>query len=150
MKYLFALFTGFLLFSCSSNTDFLEDSTWLDGNWKREYNGIVQMEKWQKNESGFTGQNLFISGDTNIMNTYQIKQDGDSWTLIKSVTETDFSFSYNLFSSNTDSVVFKNAENIWPQTVTYKKISPNKMELIVGGQDGTMQKNAAFTFIREE
>jgi len=149
MKYLFTLFTGMLLLSCSSNTHFLEDASWLDGNWKREYNGVIQMEKWSKTENGFSGENLFVSGDTNVMNTYQIQKEGDRWTFTKSVAETDMQFSFALFSSNTDSIVFKNVENIWPQTIIYKKLSQNKMDLIVKGQDGTMQKNAALTFIRD-
>lgn len=150
MKYLFAGITVLLLLSCSLNSNFKEDSSWLEGSWERKYNGIKQMEIWTKTDSGFTGQNLFISGDTNLMNTYQITHTDDKWTLTKSVIETDISFSYYLLKSNSDSMVFKNSQNIWPQTVTYKKLEMNKMDYIVSGQDGTMQKNAGLTFIREQ
>ena len=149
MKYFVIFIAAFGLLSCNSNSNLLEDAAWLDGNWTREYNGIVQMEKWNVSSTGFTGQNLFVSSDTNVMNTYKINKVGTNWELVKSVSETDIQFKYSLISSNTDSIVFKNTLNTWPQTITYKKLNSNKMDLIVNGQDGTMRKTAALTFSRK-
>ena len=148
MNKFFAFFIGLFLISCSYNPNVLEDVSWLDGNWKREYNDVTQIEKWQKTETGFTGQNMVVLSDTSLMHTLDIRKTEKYWELTKHEAEVDMDFSYVLLSSNSDSIVFQNKENIWPQTITYKKVTTNKMEIIIDGQDGSMRKNVAFVFER--
>ena len=150
MNKLFAfLLIGTFLTSCSSDPNLLEDASWLTGNWKREYNEVAQIEKWQVTETGFTGQNMVVMPDTTLMYTLDIRRAEKYWELTKHEAEIDLDYSYVLISSsNSDSIVFRNKENIWPQIITYKKIDTETMEIIVDGQDGTMQKNVAFIFTR--
>ena len=146
-KYILGMLILFIGVSCTPEIDLTEDIPWLEGKWKRDFNGVAQIESWQKGEFGFTGQNLFLAnGDTTLMNTMDIFVQGEDWVLVKTMFEDELKFTYHLLQSNTDSVVFQNNENIWPQTITYKKIDSLRLELIVDGKDGTMRKNVSFTF----
>ncbi len=148
-KYILGMLILFIGVSCTPIIDLTEDIPWLEGKWKRDFNGVAQIESWQKGEFGFTGQNLFLAnGDTTLMNTMDIMVQGDNWVMTRTMFENDIQFTYGILHSNTDSVVFQNNENIWPQTITYKHLSDEKLELIVDGMDGTMRKNVAFTFTK--
>jgi len=148
MNKFLVIIVGIFLVSCTPNSNLLEDASWLNGNWKREYNDVKQIEKWQQTESGFTGQSIVVVTDTTLMHTLDIRNTDNNWELTKHEAEVDMDFTFVLLSSNADSMVFRNKENVWPQTITYKKINANEMELIIDGQDGTMNKNAAFIFER--
>jgi len=148
MNKFLVIIVGIFLVSCTPNSNLLEDASWLNGNWKREYNDVTQIEKWQHTESGFTGQSIVVVTDTTLMHTLDIRNTDNNWELTKHEAEVDMDFTFVLLSSNADSMVFRNTENVWPQTITYKKINANEMELIIDGQDGTMNKNAAFIFER--
>ena len=118
MKAIILIFTVLVISSCSSNTEKINNLSWLAGNWTREYNGVTQVESWNKKEGSLYGSSIFVKNeDSTIISTYSITQNKNGIILITKEVDFEDSTVYNLEYFAPDSIVFHTKKPIWPQTI---------------------------------
>lgn len=148
-KVFFAITISLFTLSCTDTNQDLDDISWLQGNWNREYNGNTQIEGWDIQGKDLLGVSSFANGvDTTEMVTFQILEKEGDWVLITKDVDFEKEIVYNLESSNSDSMIFVNNGPEWPKTIKYKHHEHKTLLKTVSGQQGSMKKEIELTFTR--
>lgn len=142
MKAIFLILTVLVISSCSSNTEKMDDLSWIAGNWTREYNGVTQVESWNKKATYLTGESIFVKNeDSTVISTFKITQMNNHIVLISKEVDFEDSTVYDLGYFAPDSVVFHTKKPIWPQTILLYKKDENTF---IKSQTGVQQQMKNF------
>ncbi len=139
-----------LMYSCSEEAKTTADIQWLKGDWSREFNGNTQLESWGLDNDVLKGTSVFINGfDTTEMSTFTINSQNAELQLTTSEVGFENDVVYNIQSFSADSIVFYNSSSDWPQSITYKNIGNNKLDIVIDGHDRGMKKRVQFNYTKQ-
>ena len=129
------------LMFCKSKSDDkfekLEKLDWLIGTWEQKLPDGILIESWTKeNDSTFLGKNLFINEkDTIHAESIVLTQKNDKLLYISTVNgqnnDEPTTFTLTLDADNT--VSFENQAHDYPQKITYRKVSSNRLIATISG-----------------
>ena len=136
-----------MMFSCSEESKTTADIPWLQGKWSREFNGNTQLESWKMDNEVLSGTSSFINGvDTTNMTNFIIDSKNDELQLTTSEVGFEKDVIYHMQSFSTDSIVFYNSTSDWPQSITYKNLGNNSLDIVIDGNDRGMKKRVKFNY----
>lgn len=138
-----------LIISCESEKTSIENFSWMEGTWVREFNGHAQAESWIIQNNQLQGSSFFINNnDTTKMQTLQLELNGSDWTLTQEDVGYDISSTYLLQQINADSMIFSNQMNEWPQIIIYKNSGQNKLDVTISSNKVNDPKRTTFHYIK--
>jgi hypothetical protein len=139
----------FLMYSCADEAKTTADIQWLTGEWSREFNGNTQLESWNLDNEVLQGTSAFINGvDTTKMSLFTIDSKNSELQLTTSEIGFENDVLYHLQSFSTDSIVFYNSTSDWPQTIIYKNLGSNGLDIVIDGNDRGMKKRVKFNYTK--
>ena len=144
--YHFALFLPIFLFiSCSPD---IEDLSWLEGSWQREYNDVTQIEDWRFEADSLIGISYFVRGnDSSIQETMVIYSDGADLVFNARIPEQNINTLFTQSDLDDQKISFENPMNDFPQTIVYQRKQDSLYAGIIGAVNG-YDKSIVFGFSR--
>lgn len=136
-----------LLASCTSNTAKMNELSWLEGTWTRQYNGVTQMEEWISSNSQLLGKSVFITNqDSTVTTTFKISPTKDGIVYVSQETNFEDSTIYEMEYFSADSIVFTTNQPIWPKSVLLYNKEPNTLIKSLTGVQQQMKNFVHFEF----
>jgi len=138
--------TFFLIILCCvssihslENTPKLNDLHWLAGQWTGQMGNNLYMESWTINPAGRLEGKAYMknhNGDIIFSEVLRIDEIGNHIVYIVSVNNSNpvlFTLIEVTYKEGSPAWVFKNQEHDFPQSITYRKKSPNSLHARVAG-----------------
>lgn len=133
------------LFSCSPS---LEDLSWLEGNWQRQYNDVTQVEVWKRQSDTLLGLSYFIkNGDSTLQETMTIYRGESKLEFNARIPEQGIDTRFKQLDDSENRISFENPENDFPQTIVYERKGDSLYAAIIGKSQG-FDKSVVFGFSR--
>ena len=144
------LLLAFVIGSCSSNKEKLQQISWLKGSWSRQYNGVTQTENWNITDSSILGDLYFVhNNDSSLMSSYEIKIKENNIILVTHETEFESIVEYQLSYFSKDSLIFKTKYPVWPSEILIYHQTINTYIKSLSGQQQQMNNYVHFQFIKD-
>ena len=121
----------------------ITDLYWLVGNWKNETDTQTPFEAWKQDgayELHGTGFALGNAGDTTLLETFRIKQEGNTLALYLPTDKTGTIYRYELQSYTAYTWRFMNDEMSFPQSVELHRLTKNNFMFTMQNNDTSTKK----------
>jgi len=148
---LYLLFLPFFWVACQNTSssekeeapteDFLNDATWLLGDWENHTTSRGLNESWKRlNDSVFVGLGTFMDGeDTLSSESIHLEQLGNELYYVPIVSNQNqgMPVRFKMKEQSDKHLLFENVNHDFPQNISYTLISPDSMiAKISGNMDG--------------
>ncbi len=127
----------------------IADLYWLLGNWHNETDTRTPYEAWSsvgKYELRGTGYLVGAKGDTSRLETFKIKQEGNSLVLYLPVDITGSIYRYELQSYEAYQWTFENEEMSFPQEIVLHRLSKDNFVFTMQNTDPHRVQNTKMRF----
>jgi hypothetical protein len=133
--------------SCTSNTEKLDQLNWLHGTWVRTFNGVTQIEKWEKKGNNLIGQSIYVqNSDSTLMSKYTLMIKNNAIIYTSNEIGFEDSTTYDLKYFSSDSIVFQTTQSVWPQSILLFHTPKNTFIRSLSGQQQQMKNFVHFEF----
>ena len=145
------------LVSCQNQSekkfDKLEKMEWLVGNWEQKLPDGTLKETWTKqNDSTFSGDSYFINTkDTVHFESIMLTQKGGNLTYSATVIgqNDEQAIDFKLTSETGNTFTFENPAHDYPQKITYKKVSSDRLIAIISGKQQGKQTQESYPMAKK-
>ena len=152
MKTALGILSLTLLLSCQNKSekkfDKLQKMDWLIGNWEQKLPDGTLKETWTKlNDSTFSGESYFINPkDTLHFESIKLVQKGEELTYNATVVgqNDDEPVAFKLTSDIDNTFTFENPAHDYPQKITYKKVTSNRLTATISGKQQGKQTQESY------
>ena len=139
-----ALALSLFLISCNSNE--IKDLKWMEGTWKHEFNGNVQIIKWTCTEKAVTGKILIEQNDdSNLMENITIMKENDKIVYTSDYTENEMMVEFPMKEMSNNKIVFHKTNYDWPQDISYE-LQNDSLIVTLSGKSNNQVKTAVFSY----
>ncbi|MGB0806918.1 MAG: hypothetical protein ACPGRC_09525 [Salibacteraceae bacterium] len=150
-RFFFFFFLAFTFFSCTSNTEKINQLKWLEGTWEREFNGVTQIENWKFENHQLKGESIFSNQTQQTVMSYSnISEQNSKIILARTQQGFESPTAYSISYFNIDSVVFKTTESVWPTTITLVKKTDEIYIQSLSGRQQQMFNEVHFKYDKEK
>jgi hypothetical protein len=132
-----------------STTASISDLYWLLGNWHNETDTRTPYEAWSsegKYELRGTGYLVGAKGDTSRLETFRIKQEGNSLALYLPIDITGSVYRYELQNYEAYQWTFENEEMSFPQEIVLHRLSKDNFVFTMQNTDPHRVQNTKMRF----
>ncbi|MEO5776506.1 MAG: DUF6265 family protein [Flavobacterium sp.] len=121
---------------------------WLVGNWEQKLPDGTLKETWAKeNDSTFSGNSYFINTkDTVHFESIKLTQKAEELTYSATVVgqNNDEAVDFKLTSDVDNTFTFENLAHDYPQKITYKKVTSDRLIATVSGKQQGKQTQESY------
>ena len=157
MKTLYCLALIAIITSCQNKSekkfDKLEKMDWLIGNWEQALPEGILKETWTKqNDSTFTGDSYFITPkDTVHFESIKLTQKAEELTYSATVVgqNDDEPVDFKLTSDAENTFTFENPTHDYPQKISYKKVSSDRLIVTISGKQQGKQTQESYPMAKK-
>ena len=157
MKTLYCLALIAIITSCQNKSekkfDKLEKMDWLIGNWEQALPEGILKETWTKqNDSTFTGDSYFITPkDTVHFESIKLTQKAEELTYSATVVgqNDDEPVDFKLTSDAENTFTFENPTHDYPQKISYKKASSDRLIVTISGKQQGKQTQESYPMAKK-
>ena len=157
MKTLYCLALIAIITSCQNKSekkfDKLEKMDWLIGNWEQALPEGILKETWTKqNDSTFTGDSYFITPkDTVHFESIKLTQKAEKLTYSATVVgqNDDEPVDFKLTSDAENTFTFENPTHDYPQKISYKKVSSDRLIVTISGKQQGKQTQESYPMAKK-
>lgn len=136
------LFLLLIASACQKNNnaekDLIKKADWLIGNWETKNNIGTLSENWEKvNDSTFKAKSLFIKDKDTIHNeSIILEQKGENLSYTTTIIGQNDNkpIRFQLKEGVENELIFENLKNDYPQKISYKKTSNNRLLTQISGK----------------
>ncbi len=144
--------TAVLITACQQKSvkkfDKLEKMNWLIGSWERKLPDGILKETWTKqNDSTFSGDSYFINTkDTVHFESIKLVQKAEELTYNATVVgqNEDEPVAFKLTSDTNNTFSFENPAHDYPQKITYKKVTSDRLIATISGKQQGKQTQESY------
>lgn len=150
---LVALLIIVCLASCKNNSSVnkfekLEKMNWLIGSWEQKLPNGTLKETWTKeNDSTFSGDSYFINTkDTVHFESIKLIQNAEELIYNATVVgqNDDKPVAFKLTTDANNSFTFENPAHDYPQNITYKKVTSDRLIATISGKQQGKQTQESY------